>query len=296
MRRKEEKQVSLRSLLTYGLIIGVVAIWLVWWQWDRLADRICRSGSAPAEQATDLQELSEPDSSPEALSAAEQEWAALFGGPPSWPDDFASPQSCQAVEEQLAQLCRHLDAGGESGGSCLLLQQAAADLASHPPRLTSELRRLDSVLANIFHIFRVLRGERMDLMRQMLREEESLAEPAAMALYRWLISREACARSGRTKIRLEPLYDYAGFFFQSVGGQAYLRRRSPAVEALASFYALLIIDQALEKNQNPHGIDPRSEIERTRQLLENRPFIFSDRYLEILDEMKRRWSEKELPT
>jgi hypothetical protein len=296
MRRKDEKMVKLRSLLTYGLIIGVLAVWLVWWQWDRLADLIGRSGSAQTEQTTDIQELSEPDSSPEALSVAEREWAELFGGPPSWPDDFSAPASCQDVEEQLARLCLHLDAGLENGGSCALLQQAAADLASHPPRLTSELKRLDSVLANIFHIFRVLRGERIDLMRQMLREEESLAEPAAMALYRWLISREGCARSGRTQIRLEPLYDYAGFFFQSVGGQAYLRRRAPAVEALASFYALLIIDRALEQNHNPHGIDPRAEIERTRQLLENRPFIFGDRYLEILDGMKMRWSEKELPT
>ena len=36
----------------------------------------------------------------------------------------------------------------------------------------------------------------------------------------------------RTAIRLERLYDYSGFLFQTVGGQAYLRRRSPEVEAL----------------------------------------------------------------
>jgi len=292
MRRKEEKQVRLRSLLTYGLIIGVLAIWLVWWQWDALEDRICLSRAADGEQMIAAEQPPASDIPQEPLAAAEEKWAELFGEPPSWPDDLAAPASCQEVEQQLAKLCLHLDGGRDSGGSCVLLQQAAEDLATRPPRLASELNRLESVLGNVFHIFRVLRGERMDLMRQMLREEESLAEPAAMALYRWLISREGCARSGRTEIRLEPLYDYAGFFFQTFGGQAYLRRRSPAVEALASFYALLIIDQALEQNHNPHGIDPRPEIDRTRQLLETRPFIFGERYLEILDEMERRWGEK----
>jgi hypothetical protein len=141
----------------------------------------------------------------------------------------------------------------------------------------------------------VLRGERMDLARRLLREERALAEPAAMSLYRWLISREDCARSGRTSIRIEPMYDYAGFLFQTIGGQAYLRRRAPSVEALASLYALLILDRALEEGHNPHGFDPRPEIGRTRQLLENRPFIFRERYLEILSEMEERWKGKEPP-
>jgi hypothetical protein len=158
--------------------------------------------------------------------------------------------------------------------------------------MTSELKRLETVLGNLFHLFRVLRGERMDRLRRLLREEKSLAEPAAMALYRWLISREDCARSGKTAIRMEPLYDYAGYLFQSVGGQAYLRRRSPDVEALASFYALLIIDRALEQKHNPHGIDPRPEIARTRELLAGRELLFGERYLELLAAMEQRWGDR----
>jgi hypothetical protein len=232
----------------------------------------------------------------EALAAeqgdAERRWAELFGKPPVWPDDLSSPQSCQAVEDELASLCIHLDGAGEQGGSCALLREAAEELAARPPRMTSELKRFETLLANIFHLFRVLRGDRMDQLRQLLKEEEKLAEPAAMALYRWLISREDCARSGRTAIRMEPLYDYAGYFFQSVGGQAYLRRRSPEVEALASFYALLIIDRALEQKHNPHGIDPRPEIARTRKLLAGRELLFGDRYLELLGDMDKRWGDR----
>jgi hypothetical protein len=293
MRRREEKTIKVRSLLIYGLIVAVTAIWLVWWQWESAVEAVCGARSLPAGETAALEPGdSETSAEEEGLTDAERRWAELFGKPPTWPDDFSAPQSCQAVEEELAKLCLYLDGAGKQGGSCALLRRAAEDLAARPPRMTSELKRLETVLGNLFHLFRVLRGERMDRLRQLLREERSLAEPAAMALYRWLISREECARSGKTAIRTEPLYDYAGYLFQSVGGQAYLRRRSPEVEALASFYALLIIDRALEQKHNPHGIDPRPEIERTRDLLSGRELLFGERYLELLAAMEERWRDR----
>ena len=41
-------------------------------------------------------------------------------------------------------------------------------------------------------------------------------------------------------MRFPALYDYAGFFFNTLGGQAYLRRRTPRVESLVCFYALQV--------------------------------------------------------
>lgn len=291
MRSRDEKHVNVRSLLIWVLAIGVLAVWLIWWQWDPMLDRLCGSRSETIGLPAMAEEPPGPAAAEEvAPSEAERAWAELFGEAPSWPEDFSSPQSCQAVEEQLMKLCLHLDAPGEEGGSCTLLKQAAEALAARPPVLDSELRQLESVLGNTFHLFRVLHGERMDRARRLLREEGGLAEPAAMTIYRWLITRERCARSGKTAIRMAPLYDYACFLFQSIGGQAYLRRRSPEVEALASFYALLIVDRALEQKHNPHGLDPRPEIRRTRQLIADSHFLFEARYLERLDDMSRRWN------
>jgi hypothetical protein len=149
------------------------------------------------------------------------------------------------------------------------------------------------MLSNVFHLFRVVGAERLAILRDAARREDAHAEPVAMALYRWMASRESCSRSGRTAIRMEPLYAYAAFLFQTMGGQAYLRRRPPRAEALAGFYSLLILDRAIENGHNPHGVDPRREIRRTRELLAAQPLVFGERYLTLLDQMEERWKRKE---
>jgi hypothetical protein len=90
---------------------------------------------------------------------------------------------------------------------------------------------------------------------------------------------------------MERLYHHAAFLFHTIGGQAYLRRRSPKVEALAGFYALQILDRAIEEKHNPHGIDPRPEIERTRRLLEGQRFVFGEQYGKNLEAMARKWED-----
>jgi hypothetical protein len=292
MRRKDEKVVKLRSLLTYGLVALAILTWLVWWQWDAVVGGIC-GAPAPAEAELDAVgevppgEAAAPD---ETVDEARSRWEEVLGAPPTWPGDLSDPESCREIEEQLANLCGYLEERGYSG-SCGMLRESAEALAAHPPNLSSDLKQLGATLENVFHLFRRLRGQRIDFVRRIMREERALTEPAAMALYRWLASRERCARSGRTEIGMEPLYEYAAFLFHTVGGQAYLRRRSPEVEALAGFYALQILDRAIEHNYNPHGIDPRPEIERTRRLLEGQQFVFAERYLENLDDMARKWED-----
>jgi len=172
----------------------------------------------------------------------------------------------------------------------------AEELARRPPQISTELRSYETMLANVFHLFRTVGRQRLDLLREMARVEDDHAEPIALALYRWLASRESCARSGRTAISKEPLYDYAGFVFGTMGGQAYLRRRSPKIEALVSFYALLLLDRAVEADYNPQGIDPRPEIRRTMALLEAQPLVFGDRYRTVLEEMRQRWAQRDAPS
>lgn len=292
MRRKDEKVIRLRSLLTYGLVALAIITWLAWWQWDAVVDGIC-GPPAPAEAEVGAVEGIPPDESAERGVSAEEarsRWEELLGAPPVWPEDLDSPQDCRQVEEELAKLCGYLEQRGYSG-SCAMVRESAEALAAYPPRLGSDLKDFGATLENVFHLFRRLSGRRIDIIRRIMREERGISEPAAMALYRWLASREHCARSGRTQIEMERLYEYAAFLFRTLGGQAYLRRRSPEVEALAGFYALQIIDSAIEQNHNPHGIDPRPEIERTRRLLEGQPFVFAERYTENLDEMARKWED-----
>ena len=299
MPRQSEKRVRGRSLLGGGLAAAVVIIWLAWWQWDRLIEP---PGAPPGEAGTPVQG---PPSTPAAGlappgpgSAVEERWIERVGSAPVWPEDLSAPQDCPAVEADLARLCRVLDAterfrrAALPGGSCGLLQEAAVALSSRRPVLESELASHASILSNVFHLFRVVGRERLALLGGAMADNEDLAEPMALALYRWAVSRESCARSGRSPVRQAVLYDYAGFLFQTLGGQAYLRRRSSGVEALATFYALLVLDRAQGAGLNRHGIDARPEIRRARSLLAGRPLVFRERYLAILDEMDRRWESR----
>jgi hypothetical protein len=229
------------------------------------------------------------------LSDEARRWTALVGRPPRWPGPLSSAPDCTEVDESVAALCASVDARHPAfvdlGGSCAVIQEALDELSARPPDLRFELGSHGTMLANVFHLFRVLGRERMDLLREVLREEPGLVEPGAMALYRWVTSRERCATNPGA-IGLRPSFEYAGWMFTSLGGQAYLRRRPPAVEALACFYGVAVVDRATSEGLNSHGIDPRPEIERCAGLIRAQPLVFRDRYLTELDAIARRWESR----
>ena len=306
MNREGAERKSVRPILIGGLVVLLIAVWVVWWQWDAITGGL-REPTVPEAEVDTVEAASglddagpavDRDSGRSEQTLAEERWDALTGQAPVWPDDLTNPQSCEEVEADLARICAVLDQrdyvreAALAGGSCGLIRVVAEEFAANPPNIASELESYETILSNVFHLFRLAGRERIDLLRRIQWEEHDLAEPAAMALYRWAVSRERCARSGSTTLKPEPLYSYAGFFFTTMGGQAYLRRRAPRVEALASLYGLLIVDRAQQSGLNPAGIDPRPEIERTRAMIEAEPLVFREHYLLILDQMAERWKER----
>lgn len=283
------------------IAVVVVALGVAWliWQWDgvaRLVSSPARPESSHGPEGSPVPTPADRESaeSASANERAERAWEALVGSPPAWPEDFAEPQDCQAVEADLTRICRVLDerdvagpAAG-TGGTCAWVRSVAETLAARPPDVRSELKSYERMLENVFHVFRTLGRERAGLLRRIVWEEQEIAEPGGLAVLRWLVSRETCARTGETPITREALYDYSAFLFSTMGGQAYLRRRSPRTESLVSLYALVILDRAQREGYDPSGIDLRPEIQRTRALLEREPLVFREHYLLALDRMAER--------
>jgi len=281
-----------------GVAVAVLAVWFVWSQWDAWY-----GGGDSAGRVVATVPVADPggaDGAAEAASAEqarlEASWTEVLGGPPAWPVDPFLPGSCEAVSNRLQRACAHLDGAeyfvGEPppGGSCAILRRVAEALAGNPPSPASELRDFPRILDNTFHLFRTLDRGTVQWLRTVLREEDSRAEPLAYALYSWAITRDGCDE--RTAVAQEPLADYAAFLFRTLGGQAYLRRRTPPTEALTSFYALMIADHADRAGHNPHGFDPRPELQRTRALIATQPLALREDYLRTLDEIAIRWKEK----
>jgi hypothetical protein len=291
-----EAQTGTRNWIIATVVVLLVVIVLVIALTRKPTEDAAATAVVTPEEATaETVELTEsaPVAPPSAAEQARLRWAERFGVDAEWPRDLNTPRDCERVERDLQSLCAYIDARPgvremtQGYASCDLLRDAADVLANRPPRITSELVSYETILSNVFHLFRVLGRQHLRLPGKLLRDEPDLAEPLALAAYRWTISRDGCVES--TPIDADVLYDYAGFLFNTMGGQAYLRRRPPLVEGLTCFYALQIVDAAQERGHNPAGLDPRNEIQRCRDLLATQPLVFTSDYLANLEDMALRW-------
>jgi len=294
MSGSSDSSISNRNWIIVLVVLVIVVVVAILWGRDRFGKDAAPAlvvDSAPATRAPDLAAVEDPAP----LGRAGRRWAEITGETPVWPEDFAAPASCDAVQNELARICVAIDLRipelGRQGGSCTLIEQMGSELAAAPPDLSSELRSYETLLQNVFHLFRVAGRERLGFARRVLAEED-LAEPAALTLYRWAVSHERCSRTGRDALGRSSLYAYSGFLFNTLGGQAYLRRRSPRVEALVCFFGLEALDGAIREGHNPQGLDPRPEIPRCRELVAASDFVFEERYLAQLDAMSARWDKR----
>jgi hypothetical protein len=271
------------------LVLAVVALLYLGW---RYVLRPQPTAPATTEVAieTPLPEL--PPGS--AFAPLEREWLEITGSPPVWPDDFDRPADCSAALDGLRGLADRVDAGdyarqsGVSAGTFELLLNIAEDLDRRRPTIGMRLDDGSAMRANIAHFLITLGPERLARLVELTRSESRMAEPLALSAYQWLRAGDRCPEGMRPPAE-DVQYDYAAFLLQTIGGQAYLRRRAPRIEALTSFYALLIADHAVQRKHNPHGVDLRPEIRRCRALMEGMPLVFRSQYLRLLDELEGRW-------
>ena len=271
-------------LVAAAVILAVVA-WMNRESWFGAGDR------------DETEQIAAPDPKPEpapSMTDLEQAWTAATGAPPVWQADLLSPVNCGEAVAELKRLCGRLDQHGYVAEWTLpegvygLLTGSALDLADNRPRVIGELTRLDDVLANVSHGYLVLGRQRLERILRLVEEEPDMVEPMAMALFRWMRARDRCGDPADRGPGFQAQYDYGAFVLTSLGGQAYLRRRPARIEALAGFYALLILDRSIEEGYNPYGLDPGREIRRYDQMLAGNGLLFEKQYREIIRELKTR--------
>ncbi|RMF74566.1 MAG: hypothetical protein D6738_06000 [Acidobacteria bacterium] len=223
--------------------------------------------------------------SPGTIVVADERVAAAIRELDAFPPDRLTDEACGEIDAMLDEACG--DAG--IGERCGELRAAAVALAQHPPVASGELFDQENVIANTFHLFRVLGRDRLEQFGELLDRRGLELEPVGAALYRWVASREACGEGAERNVTLERLDDYAVWSLSSLGGQAYLRRRSPAVEGLATFYALVTVDRAIREGREPYGLDPRRFLPRCEALIRGAEPAYRDAYVEVLTRFRHRW-------
>lgn len=276
--------------------VAIAAAGLGLWRWRSSPAK--QDLSPPSKEGRAGEEsppLPPPAPSPSERSIAEAEpdpaWAGVIEALDSRPAHPTPADAASARRALSGLLAAPGETEGPAGGAVGygLLSRLTRELVEKPPSPSGELSNPETFLANVFHLSRVLGKEQTLEAKALLAGRREDLEPLAAAYYQWLITREFAADPQEREISLPLLYDYASYLLDSFGGRAYLLRRLPRQEALATFYALMMVDRAAQAGISSNGTDPRPHLQRCRQLLETQDLAYRKQYLAALDRLASRW-------
>jgi hypothetical protein len=205
----------------------------------------------------------------------------------------------EEVDRRVKEFFEYLDekdyikAYGLEKGTLETFQSMMDRLAAQPPAVSAERKDPFLLIRNVAHFYRVL-GKRDLLMAQdVIANESEIAEPVGAIFFEWAVPAGPSQEGIQGQPSLSTLYEYAGFFLNSVGGRSYLLRRDSRVRILTTYYCVLIVDRANQEEANRHGIDIRPHIDSIAEEIGNqRGLVFQKDYLDALAGLKERYAAR----
>jgi len=164
-------------------------------------------------------------------------------------------------------------------------------LVDNPPIVSGETDDLFTILQNTAHFFRIIGKRNIIILKGILDREKATFEQTLSDFFE-LTKRPECLKERfGLVIDKESLYQYAGFFINTMGGRLYLFRRDSMSRMVVGYYAILIIDQANREGRNKYGVEINSSIDRLINEIEASSIKLQmrDRYLDTLYSMKEKY-------
>ncbi|MDH3347014.1 MAG: hypothetical protein OEM02_02780 [Desulfobulbaceae bacterium] len=168
----------------------------------------------------------------------------------------------------------------------------AEKLLQTPPIVVRESDDLYTMLRNMAHFFRVIGKKNITIIKTILDKERDKIEDIAAELYIWSVTGKCKADKNDFPLHanVSQLYEYAGFFLNTMGGRSYLFRRDSRSRLLVNYYSILIIDLANTNGSNKHGINIDSSINQLIGEIEpSNQLIYKEAYLDKLYELLERY-------
>ncbi|MGD8389344.1 MAG: hypothetical protein PVG49_19515 [Desulfobacteraceae bacterium] len=200
---------------------------------------------------------------------------------------------CAEIEADVRDFFEYLD-GKEyikrhawDADTWSLFTHALGKLSLHPPIPAGE--GLDPALMtmNIFHFFRTLDDRELLLAKEVLQHEADTLELNLELFYRWLTLGNRCPDPEGVRPTQNVLYNYAGFFMNTIGGRSYLFRRATRLRLLVSYYSVRILSDADQAGRNRYGIDVLPMTQKLREEIALQPdLLFRDTYLDRLSSIE----------
>jgi hypothetical protein len=205
--------------------------------------------------------------------------------------------SIEDIERRIASFFVYLDKKDYikkyklTGSSYNEYEKVIQKISDKTPLLGNESESLYNIFLNIAHFYRVLGSERLSLVKDVITNENESIETIIRDFYLWY----TFDGEGRERTKGRPsqkiLYDYAGFFLNTIGGRNYLMRRDSKIRILTSYYSVLILDRANDMKQNPNGIDIRPYLRLViSDLSDKSGFIYYFEYMKNLNRLKEKYN------
>ncbi len=169
----------------------------------------------------------------------------------------------------------------------------AKKLLDNPPVVSRETDDLYTMLKNMAHFFRVIGGRNITIIKTILDRERDTVEDVAADLYQWTTGSGCDESEFPFHASIDQLYEYAGFFLNSISGRSYLFRRDSRSRLLVNYYAILLVNEANKEGDNRYGIDLRMLIPRAIDEIEHsNQLIYKEKYLDTLYGLLEKYPEK----
>ena len=207
----------------------------------------------------------------------------------------------EEIERHILALFSYLDnreyirAFGLNGDTYYHYQKAVAKLSENRPIVVGEMDSLYNTVRNVAHFFRAMGKKEVNLAKAVLRNETQITESMMRLFFTWYTMDPA----GRIKIKgcpsVEVLYEYAGFFLETLGGRSYLFRRDSKTRILTYYYSVLIVDRANDEQLNAFGIDIRPHVRSAlNQISSQIGLIYQKDYIAKLEALSGKYRMKSI--
>ncbi len=297
---KKERTYQPIMVVLVAIIIGIF-LWILFkeWQDKRLAETRKQENQEWKLRADELSrklvQLEGELQTAKSEAAPTEKSLEIFGpeaqGPPAAGDKTPGPD---VIERQIMAFFSYLDgrdyikAHQLEGGSYQLYTQAVEDLSAALPKVAGEMETLYGMLKNVSHFFRVLGRKRTQIAAEVLVNERDVFESAMRIFYLWYTGPSEKLKG---KPSFKTLYEYASYLQDTFGGRSYLLRRDSKVRLLTTYYCILILDKANDRNLNPNGVDIRPLIAATASDMGSYTgLIYQRNYLQELARLARKYS------
>lgn len=299
MPKKPQKQSSLKTPVIVLSILALILGLTFFLNKDFLSDLFSHKEIKREKQELEekivtlekqIEELTEPRSP--AVTVPEEKEVA----PPAAAMDF-SDSSCEELDQKIQEFFNYLDSQpyiasyNLENGARAHFKKIIEKLLDNPPIVARETDSLFTILTNTAHFYRILGKDNVLMIREMIIREADILEATFALFHQWSRLGSQC-RDVQTEIRLPlpKLYEYAGFFLNTLGGQSYLFRRTPHIRLLIKYYSVLVIDRANAEVVNRYGIDIVPHLESLINEMEiGETMVYKEQYLRKLRELQNKY-------